>query len=94
MSTPSAAQQPSNLDGVPHESPMADTSKEQQDAETSEIKQMADQYGHLDLNALAPMTRTEENGTRADRFRSLFGYQWLKKACGKRTLPLFPRKWS
>ena len=63
-------------------SPLADTPVEQNDSETFEIKRLAAQHDHLDLAALAPLTRTEEGGSQSDRFRSFFGYAWLKKACG------------
>lgn len=56
---------------------------EAQDAEAREIRQLIQEHAHLDLEHLAPLTRSRESGIYADRFRYLFGCQWLSKACGQ-----------
>lgn len=63
--------------------PTAEVTTEAQDRELKEVRQLAQEYAHLDLEQLAPIARSEEGGAQADRYRSMFGYQWLSKACGE-----------
>lgn len=70
-----------------HSNTPTDAPSEAHDAESREVRHLAQQYTHLDLEQLAPLTRAEEAGSHADRFRSMFGYQWLAKACGTSSDP-------
>lgn len=69
-------------DPFPGGTPKDDGTPEQHDSEAKEVKTLAEEYMHLDLDALAPITRIEEGNNHADRFRSVFGFIWLRKACG------------
>lgn len=70
---------PEQRDG---ETPVAEPNTEAQDREAGEVRTLAQAWNHLDLEQLAPIAKAEEGGTSADKFRIMFGYQWLSKACG------------
>lgn len=62
--------------------PMTEASWESHDPESREIKLLGEEHAHLDLEQLAMATRKQEGNPLADRFRFMFGCQWLSKACG------------